>query len=220
MRLGTRIAALASSRHLAVPKRLARAHHRGAGFYGSTNRKAARGPSCRRSTCNEPAERHRQVVRDRQPQAGRCRALISLMERVFPTVTAAGSMDRVARLEAVAGRGPTHADWHQAVDGLREKCGLEGQLYEALRRKPPRDGPRRVGDRFSIARTRGPGRPRQLTSLVSCGWTVSTRTRLGHCAERRVGRFQGTAVARCGGHWTAGSGGGRHSSSVKRHPEL
>jgi hypothetical protein len=34
--------------------------------------------------------------------------------------------------EAVVGRGPTNADWHRAVAGPRERCGLERQLYEVL----------------------------------------------------------------------------------------
>lgn len=37
------------------------------------------------------------------------------------------------RLEPVTARAPTHADWHQAVVGPREMCGLERQLYEVLR---------------------------------------------------------------------------------------
>ena len=37
------------------------------------------------------------------------------------------------RLEPVAGRGPTHADWHQAVIGPRDRCKFVCQLYEVLR---------------------------------------------------------------------------------------
>ena len=68
---------------------------------------------------------------------------LSLWDRPSPATRIAGfgpvrSVDvpeatsGLQRVLPVAGHAPTHADRHQAVDGPREMCGLERQLYEVL----------------------------------------------------------------------------------------
>lgn len=48
------------------------------------------------------------------------------------------------------------ADWHEAVVGPREKWGARTSAVRGTAAvRPPRDGSRRVGDRFTTARTRG-----------------------------------------------------------------
>jgi len=58
----------------------------------------------------------------------------SQASRVHATTSiAALFFNRIQRLQPVAVSGPTHADWHLAVVGPSKSCGLERQLYEALR---------------------------------------------------------------------------------------